>query len=216
MSSQVILSCPFCHHKAEYRDAPPGSTVRCQDCDCIFRVPAISRRKPGSVVKGEEIRVGKRKKLVLVVVLLVLAVAAYGVWHVVSSGESEQRDPFKHLKLAEEGTHWGAVERFCEAWKMEDLELMLKQCRTIDQSKLDVVEDKFGELKLVEYKVVGFITIRGGLESKVNLTVEDPRTKIKSRGEMKPRLYPEKLMDASKKGREVWRVSVQSAVPKFR
>ncbi|HUV39255.1 MAG TPA: hypothetical protein VMY39_06555 [Planctomycetota bacterium] len=224
MSSQVILSCPFCHHRAEYHDAPPGSTVRCQDCDCIFRVPTVSRRRPGSVVRGEEIRAGRMKKrLVLLVVVLAVLGVGYGAWQVIAAQRAKTPDPYKGIVgLEPEGTPRGTVQRFLEAWKMsitspdaDYLDLMLHQCLTIDHPKTDWAEDKFKSFLLVEYEIFGFKPIHDGFEAKVNITVEHPKTHVKSRGEMKPRLYIEKIPDENKEWHEVWRISLQTTTPKY-
>ena len=214
MSSQVILSCPFCHHKAEYRDAPPGSTVRCHDCDCIFRVPAVSRRKPGSVVKGEQIRESRKRMFVWILVLLLLA-GVGGAYLLLSGPGKVEVDPFKDMGLPEEGTPDGTFERFMIAWKMGDMELLLKQCATNDQAKLTEAKDKFEKFELVKYEIRGYDPQEDYYEAKVNLTVQDPRTKIKSRGEMKARLYVEKVPDENDQWHEVWRVSLQTATPRY-
>ena len=134
MAGQVMLSCPFCHHKAEYVDAPQGSTVRCHDCGSIFRVPAIRRGQAGTVVRGEQIRRSRAKFVVVLIILLIAAGGGYCAWLKYGREKPVPEDPFAGREdLADPATSRGTLQRFLESWKLGDLELMVRYCRPSEE-----------------------------------------------------------------------------------
>jgi len=221
MREQIILSCPFCHAKSEYQDAPPGSTVRCEECECIFRVPALHRRAPGGVVKGEAIRSSKKKLLVMLLVLVVLAAGGYFGWQKWMNRVVVDEDIIFAKLPYPLDTALGTLMRFLESWKKDDLPLMLRYCRTADQQvnpdreqakKFEEwLETTFGNVKLTSYRItlVKPLTESVNEYPNVELTGEDTRTKAPFKGSMSPRVYLEVSPDAKAR----WGVDVRSATP---
>ena len=203
MPNQIILSCPFCHHRGEYQDGPPGSTVRCHDCGSIFRVPTIGVRKPGTVVKGEQIRAGGGALKKLVVVLLILAIlggGGYFCWLKWGKPvEQADDDPFPNSKF-KVGTPPGTLDRFLLSWKEEDLELLLTFCTLADQAKRDDKEftnrlqSMFAGFRLVNYNIVDYKEVNAYVQLyRVYVDYKDARTGLERKGSMSPRVCLEEL-----------------------
>ena len=215
MSGQIILSCPFCHHRAEYQDAPPGSTVRCHECSSIFRVPAISHRKPGTVVKGEQIRTGGKGKLVA---WIVLGVGGWCGWQKWMKPEAPVTDRWAHVKdIWPEETAEGMLQRFLLSWKEEKLEWLMDYARPSDQPKpgdtefAEWLQSMFGNITLASYEITGVKKVNAYLEIyRINLLGAD-LTGVEQKGSMSPKVVLEKTAEGEAK----WGVDVRSAVPRW-
>jgi len=223
MHEGFTLSCPFCHAKSEYQDAPPGSTVRCEECESIFRVPAIHKRNAGGVVAGEAIRKSKKKLVLTLLVLLILAAGAGLVWRQVAKGPAEFKDPYSWLgpRFPEDSPH-GTLARFLEAWKDGDQSIMLHYCRPADRLKSPTKDEatKFNDRfqatflnsKLLSYKMANVRDLGDALEyPDVQLTAEDARTHAPLKGAMSPKV----CIEDTKAAKPKWQVDLWSAAPRW-
>jgi hypothetical protein len=226
MSSNVILSCPFCHQKEEYRDAPPNSTVRCQECSSVFRVPAnaLAKHRPGTVLKGEHAgrRGGYVKPLVIVLLLAAIAASGYYLWAKVLRPPVVEGDIYrKEAKYGEE-TAPGVVERFMLAWKHEDTERMVTYCRLGDQDKMESESERewvasvFETVELTSFEVKGYTPVEGALgEYLVNVDGIDKRTKGPLKGVVKALVMVEDEQTSDGNKRKHLGVDIHTAAPKW-
>lgn len=234
--SSVILSCPFCHQKGDYRDAPPNSTVRCHECDSMFRVPAnaFAKHKPGTVLTGEhETKRGPWLKVVLIVVLVgVVGGGGWWVWKTLYSAPvTEVEDPYGPQVKYPVTDPAGVLERFLLCWKdvgdpkkHMDPDAVLRYCRSCDRAKLKEGTDiarkdfeaklnsKIGKWIFIELPVIkGQET--GGEQGVVTFQVivasaQDRDSKTDYKGLMRVRV----VQDDTPNGKE-WGVDLDSAVP---
>lgn len=219
MADPMILNCPFCHHKEEYHDAPPGSTVRCHECECIFRVPTLRQRKAGKVVTGEAIRRGAGKWVVLLIVLALLAGTAGAGWYLWLKPNPVAKDPFEKIEdLWPVSSPHGVLQRFLESWKMGDLQLMLEFCLPSslpgreDKEFEDWLQSMFGNVRLIDYTIEGVKELKLGVyEYRVILEGEDSRTKVKLKGRMCPRVSSERIDEDEVR----WGVEIRTAAPSW-
>ena len=207
------MSCPFCHHKAEYVDAPQGSTVRCHDCGSIFRVPAIRRGQAGTVVRGEQIRRSRAKFVVVLIILLIAAGGGYCAWLKYGREKPVPEDPFAGREdLADPATSRGTLQRFLESWKLGDLELMVRYCRPSEEPDMEWVESVFGNVDLTSYKEKPDKAIGVSRHVyRVDLEGEDARTKARKKGRMTPTVVLEGVPGSETK----WGVDLASAAPRW-
>ena len=237
MAPSVILSCPFCHQKGEYRDAPPNSTVRCQGCSSVFRVPAnaYQKHRPGTVLKGEEAaKRGMHRYLKIALLVLFIAGAGAYLWFRLTPGPVVGGDPFATVAKAAEGTADGAIERFLLAWKAGDTELMLRYCRPGDREKLSDASDEVQRESFHEWVKSSFETVRlksynikkwrpDGERSReyfVDVEGEDARSQGALAGGLTKRggleLYVVRdAVQVDGVTRDVWGVDIQTAAPKW-
>jgi hypothetical protein len=223
MREGITLSCPFCHAKSEYRDAPQGSTVRCVECESIFRVPAGHRHAPGSVVAGEAIRGSKKKLVVILLVLLAVAAGGAFAWHTLANRSAAFKDPYEWLgpRFPEDSPH-GTLARFLQSWKDGNQTLMLYYCRAQDSVKSpdrdeakkfdERLQVTFGNYKLISYDM-SLVKQAGDSVFEypsVELTGED-KTRATVKGTMSPKVYLEEVPGAKPR----WGVDLWSAAPSW-
>ncbi len=231
MAINVILSCPFCHQKAEYRDAPPNSTVRCHECSSVFRVPAnaYQKHRPGTVLKGEEAPTrGRGKLLVIVLLLLVIAGAGFYLWWTVFRTTEVQADPFEKQAQYKLDTAEGVLDRFGLAWKSGDTDLMLRYCRPGDRAKVAATADPnqrekfqewmksvFGHVKVNTFMIRSYkLGADSSREYIVDVEGTDSRTNTPLKGTLMPILAPDTVETENGK-RTFWGVDMQTASPKW-
>jgi len=130
----------------------------------------------------------------------------------------EKKDPFFGLGFAEEGTAMGSLQRFLEAWKRGDMDLMLEQCRARDRERRRLLDRYRGNIqpRLTSYAIRDDSWEIAGRPERVDVVVdivgENPRTRIKSMGRIRAQLYDEKTPDGNS---EFWRVDLASAMPEW-
>ena len=242
MSGHLILSCPFCHHKAEYRDAPPNSTVRCHECSSVFRVPAnaLAKHRPGTVIQGEqkEVRRGSLRWLVILVLLGVIGGTGWYLYEKVLKPAPVVGDPYADIAQYKLDAPYGvgALERFLLAWKDpkltvdQRLDRMLMFCCEKNKTRLsaDAPEDKrkefrdwmkstFGDIQLKSFTILNQFKPIGQdeFECIVNLEAEDTRTSGSVlKGGMSPRVVKEST-DTPEGKHSSWCVEIESATPRW-
>ena len=235
MSGPVILSCPFCHHKAEYRDAPPNSTVRCEECESVFRVPAnaLQKHRPGTVLQGEHKATAGGGKLKYVILLVILAAVAWGGWETWKILRPPQEDGDVYAKVAKfgEDTPEGKLERFLLSWKDGKMDRMMKYTTIADQAQVadnapadarKVFEQRrkttFENVKLKSFSPIIKVKPIGDdvREFPVDVEAEDARTKtgVSMKGHMTPHVVQERVQTPVGI-KPVWGVQIDSAAPSW-
>jgi len=126
--------------------------------------------------------------------------------------EPEKKDLFGGPDLAEEGSPLGALQRFLEAWKRGDVDLLLTQCRAGDKTRRELL-DRYEKTRLSDYTIGNWERTGAAdvLEVEVTLSGRDMPMKTPKLGMMKPRLYPER----TPAGEQVYRVDLTSAAPQW-
>ena len=234
MSSQVPLSCPFCHHKSVYTDAPVGSTVRCNGCKEVFRVP--KKQKIGRVAKGEHVKSGSGGLGKVIAWLIVLGILGVGGWYgykyVTKKPPEFTKDWYsdspgynaKYKAEYEEDTGLGKVERVLLSWKAEKLERVTRYLCLTDQMSIQksLAEDSDFSFKDKLWEVLGRVELKtysivratgkprdGRIDYEVTVSGIDTRTKVDKRGKMSVRV----LVELDEEGKEVWGVKYSSLAP---
>lgn len=227
---QVNIHCPFCHHKGSYPNDPAGSTLRCHECKAVFRMPAVKHRRRGEAIRGERMRTGAgRNVLLLVIILGLVGVGGYYAYSFIANRGGDdgkiEGDPFPDvLDLEPENTAKGVVQRFLLSWKRGDMKLILHYVRDQDREaaendsdQMDRLKDHYIENQLVDYELGEWQWVdfkrKDAVEWVVQVKSTNKRSTLTREGSMKIRID---LVSPPDSPDEVWRVELGTAVPDYR